>query len=377
MKRYEYGAEVQSVSSLTTDLKNKKIDLNPLYQRDVVWTNDDFSNFIESVMMGVASPNITFNNSNNKKTCIDGKQRCTSLFKFANNEISLNKDDKKYFYGPNLKDIPDLENHKNAKIISEEERCQFDDTKLNIIQYKNLSYDEQIEVFTRLQYGKHLTAGEKVLANITDINSTTKFKEFCESKEKILKKHYKNRNAHYTYITDLMYLVQTQGASPMDKKNISNFLTKLTENDVLQLTYIVSKIIDNLFTPSLLNSPKIIKLKLSKGCELPVLSYAMYDSLLKNKTNLSEDDKENLIKVIKSTQTNINKKGRQKYVVNDIIEKFNNNYDIVFHGESDDSESDSDSNNEEEEVIEEPKKQVVKTKKIVAKKNVVKNTMKL
>lgn len=349
MKRYEYGAEVQSVSSLVNDLKNNRIDLNPLYQRDVVWENTDFSNFIDSVMMGVASPNITFNNSGNKKTCIDGKQRCTSLYKFVNNEISLERDGVEYYYGPNLENISNEEKRKTAKLLSEDERCQFDDTKLNIIQYRNLAYDDQVEIFTRLQYGKYLTAGEKVLARIGDINTTKKFKEFCESKEKILSKYYKKRNEHYQFITDLMYLVKTEATSPMDKKSISIFLNELKEDELTELINITTKIIDNIFTSSLFNNAKVMRLKISKT-KISIFVYAIYDTILKNKEELTEEDNTKLIQVLKDTSINTNtKRGRQKNTIQHILEKFGDNYDRIFKNYSD---------------SEEPEEEKPKTKKV-------------
>ena len=69
------------------------MDLNPQYQRGDVWKPKMRSDFIESVYKGIIPQNITLNKEftgeTTKLTCIDGKQRLTTLKMFQKNEVPL------------------------------------------------------------------------------------------------------------------------------------------------------------------------------------------------------------------------------------------------------------------------------------------------
>ncbi len=97
---YQSKLETRNVGSLVSEIKDKdaSINLNPLYQRDIVWDDEKKSKFINSVMLGIIPTNCVLNvHSDGKKTCVDGKQRMTSLLKFYNNEIFVEIDDVKYY----------------------------------------------------------------------------------------------------------------------------------------------------------------------------------------------------------------------------------------------------------------------------------------
>src|SRR5881394_2603824 len=106
MDQYTYICEVQSVSSLFNDINNaKKVNLCPLYQRDIVWEISDKSFFINSIIKGVATNCLTFTKNSDGKVCIDGKQRCNSIVEFVTNKIYVETDEIKYFYGPTKKEV--------------------------------------------------------------------------------------------------------------------------------------------------------------------------------------------------------------------------------------------------------------------------------
>lgn len=76
-----------------------KIDHTPEYQRKFVWTKSKQSYFIESIIYGIDTPIIYFVEverevAGHKKIvreAIDGRQRLSTIFKFYNNELNLEK----------------------------------------------------------------------------------------------------------------------------------------------------------------------------------------------------------------------------------------------------------------------------------------------
>ena len=86
MDEYTHDSTVHTIEYILNDIEMKKTELNPKYQRKIVWDDDKQSNFIHSVFTGIVPNPIVFNiDKNRKSVCIDGKQRCTSLIRFKNN----------------------------------------------------------------------------------------------------------------------------------------------------------------------------------------------------------------------------------------------------------------------------------------------------
>ncbi|MEZ6009532.1 MAG: DUF262 domain-containing protein [Planctomycetota bacterium] len=61
-----------------------RLDLNPSYQRDVVWSNSDSQKLIESVLRGIPLPSVILNQRMDSQQfeIVDGKQRLTAILRF-------------------------------------------------------------------------------------------------------------------------------------------------------------------------------------------------------------------------------------------------------------------------------------------------------
>jgi hypothetical protein len=58
------------------------LDLDPTYQRDVVWSNSDSQLLIESVLRGIPLPSVILTEADNRHQIVDGKQRLTAILRF-------------------------------------------------------------------------------------------------------------------------------------------------------------------------------------------------------------------------------------------------------------------------------------------------------
>ena len=64
--------------------RGQRLDLNPSFQRDFVWSNADSQMLIESILRGIPLPSIILasSSSNRRYQIVDGKQRLTAILRF-------------------------------------------------------------------------------------------------------------------------------------------------------------------------------------------------------------------------------------------------------------------------------------------------------
>ncbi|KAG9225682.1 hypothetical protein CCMSSC00406_0007539 [Pleurotus cornucopiae] len=156
-------------SILTAEL-NKRIDLDPPYQRDIVWTRSQQSYFIHSLMHNYGSGQILFavdkvwrgNQWVVVKTCIDGKQRLTSIVLFMKGELDCK--DPKTMESIWYKADPNDPSQRTRKVLDDESRITWNEKQVWCSEYENLSDAQQRELFQRVQMGMPLTWPETLQA---------------------------------------------------------------------------------------------------------------------------------------------------------------------------------------------------------------------
>lgn len=79
-----------SIFELKRKYDKDRICIDPDFQRNLVWTNKQKSELIESVIMQIPLPLIYLaENEDGKLVVVDGRQRLTTFFQFLNNEFRL------------------------------------------------------------------------------------------------------------------------------------------------------------------------------------------------------------------------------------------------------------------------------------------------
>ncbi|KAI9510348.1 hypothetical protein F5148DRAFT_1180214 [Russula earlei] len=139
------------------------IDLDPHYQRDVVWSEIKQIGLIDSVFRNFYIPPIIFAVSQSadgteRRVCIDGKQRLTSIQKFMDGLI-YHKDDeskRKYWYK--------MKPGKVGKQLPTKYKRMFSNKQIVCIEYMEISEDDEREIFRRVQLGMALNYAEKMKA---------------------------------------------------------------------------------------------------------------------------------------------------------------------------------------------------------------------
>ncbi|KAG9312705.1 hypothetical protein JVU11DRAFT_7128 [Chiua virens] len=137
----------------TDQIIENAIDLDPEYQRDVVWQEEKQSGLIDSLLRNYYIPPIIFavtiqDDGSELRTCIDGKQRLTSIQRFTNEKLWFKSS------ATNTK----------RKLLPQYLRTQFTNKQIVCIEYTELNNDQEREIFQRVQLGVALTPAERLQA---------------------------------------------------------------------------------------------------------------------------------------------------------------------------------------------------------------------
>jgi hypothetical protein len=216
------------------------------------------SNFIQSILLNIIPNNIILTtDENSNRICLDGKQRITSLVQFKNNEFSVEYDNDILFYN----EIPDDCDNDKCRIMTKEERWTFMLKNIPVVEYSNLSYEDQVNIFERMQNGKALSCGELVPALFKNDKLGEKFNKYCDRHTDILYKFEKNeRQDHRILITNIMYMINKKLVRVPDKLCRGNYLKSLNDFNKLQKNVTrIENLITFCFSEKLLGHPSISK----------------------------------------------------------------------------------------------------------------------
>jgi hypothetical protein len=127
-----------------------------------VWSNENRSDFIHSVLYGFYIPVVLVQDSNDgKKWFLDGKQRVTTLMTFMNGEWSLSKKTEDAYgfkiAGFKFSDLP------------LEMREEIEGETLTIVRIKNMTEQERDKMFVKLNSGQSLSRIELTRAKHSEL----------------------------------------------------------------------------------------------------------------------------------------------------------------------------------------------------------------
>ena len=131
-----------SVNYFYQGVLSGEININPSYQRGLVWTLEQKQKYIESLFneTAVITPTLVLNWENSRDNgiyeVIDGKQRLTTIFDFIENKFCLSNG--LYFKDLSMSDCNFILYHDIRY------------TRIEKISYSNLTLNEKIELFLEI-----------------------------------------------------------------------------------------------------------------------------------------------------------------------------------------------------------------------------------
>ncbi|KAK0475462.1 hypothetical protein IW261DRAFT_1494371 [Armillaria novae-zelandiae] len=159
-------ATTYTAQALYEQIISNDIDLDPDYQRGEVWRENKQTGLIDSIFRNFYIPPVIFavnlfEDGTETRTCIDGKQRLTSIHRFMEGLIPHRDHDtgRKYWY----MDHPGVPS-KQKNLLPETLRRHFANKQIVCVEYPDLTDDDERDIFQRVQLGMALTAAEKLQA---------------------------------------------------------------------------------------------------------------------------------------------------------------------------------------------------------------------
>ncbi|KAF2830198.1 hypothetical protein CC86DRAFT_453654 [Ophiobolus disseminans] len=160
---------MRSLAHLIRDLDTGLIDVDPEYQREVVWTADRMTGLINSLMENFYIPPIILNKKALSKqspdmpstihVCVDGKQRLSSVRAFVKGMIPcLDHRGEKWFFC-------ETPISRRKKVLSEDAQKKFLAKEFVSFEFKDLSQEQEEDLFARVQMGVQLSLAEKMRAS--------------------------------------------------------------------------------------------------------------------------------------------------------------------------------------------------------------------
>ena len=123
-------------------MSKDQIDIDPYYQREIVWDKSHQQELIQTLLDKFPMPALNFHqNDDGKYECIDGKNRLYTIHLFMSNLLET-KDGKKF------------------QDLDEFTRSLFGSTPVSICIFQGLTCDEREDYFRRIQNGVTLTKPE-------------------------------------------------------------------------------------------------------------------------------------------------------------------------------------------------------------------------
>ncbi len=173
--RIEKSQNNRTIKNLYKNREKLRFDL--AIQRNEVWTNDQKSMLIHSILYGYPVPPVmVLETDDDYIWFLDGKQRLTTILSFISDEFSLSK---------NTPDVYGFKiaNHKFSD-LTEDMQDIIHDENIALIKLKNMTDEERDEMFVRWNSGSTLSKIELTRAMHSDlieqINSISELPFFAE-----------------------------------------------------------------------------------------------------------------------------------------------------------------------------------------------------
>lgn len=159
-----------STSTIHRMVKDDDVDLEPEYQRGVVWPVDKQSAVIESIMRHYYVPPILLSvqkkedddpSDDTYYVCIDGKQRVSSICNFLDNQIPVKEPStgRKFWYKEDLA-------LGKTPALTPAQRRKFENEQMTIVIFEGLTEESERDMFSRVQMGVTLSSAEKLGAHL-------------------------------------------------------------------------------------------------------------------------------------------------------------------------------------------------------------------
>ena len=234
-------------------IEKDTISFDNVVQRGEVWEVWRMSELIWSIIMNYPIPPIYCErsaSSDNEKIkrfdCLDGKQRCTTIYKFLNDKFALSQ----------LKPIPCVDEDGNEQTIDvsgrkfseldEELQDIIRDSTITVKYFDNLDQSKKAEMFRRLNQGRPLSAKTRTLASAKDVKTLLDLGSHKLFQEMLTEKSRSNKNQAVIVAKVLTMLTSRVEDISFASKEFNNVIEtmEISDGEKLELSAIFDYIVN-------------------------------------------------------------------------------------------------------------------------------------
>ena len=240
LKRYDKNTVPWSAKQLVKSMDNGTAKFDNAVQRSLVWTKEQKSLFIHSMIINAPIPPMYASKKNKVYDFMDGKQRSNCIHSFFNDQFRLEDI-------PITYDADGNEIDYNGFLFSElpaDIQDYIKDYSLVIYSFDDLDPEDFADIFYRLNSGSILKPIDKNLAKMPSLPYVVQISNHPIFEEALTKRAVELRTDKDIVIKSLMMIKETEPA--LDAKEIKSFTRtiELNDNDVKHLNKIYDIILD-------------------------------------------------------------------------------------------------------------------------------------
>ena len=181
-------------------VEKETLSFRNVVQRSFCWEKKRMSDLIWSIIMGFPVPSIYAErkNEDNEKIKIydvlDGQQRCTTIYKYLNDEFALTELKPILYLDENENECELNISGKKFSELDEELQDTIKDATITVKYFDNLDQQNKAEMFRRLNNGKPLSTKSRLLASCKDIEGILNIGSHKLFGEMLTEKSRENKN---------------------------------------------------------------------------------------------------------------------------------------------------------------------------------------
>jgi hypothetical protein len=220
------------ISTIVNRIKDGTFDLEPDFQRDLVWSIEKQQKLIDSIIRKWHIPPIHLVRIEGKNIyeVLDGKQRLYSIYNFVNDEFPFNDN-----FIPGIEDFSEIHNKKFSEFPLYRKR-EFEKWTIRIFYVSDVQMDEATELFLRLNQGVNVSSSEKRNCIYGVVKEF--LKEMLKDHPDLFKDEtlgFENRRMAYQDSLDKIFFLEQKGSldfRPHSRALERMYYEKIIENDV-------------------------------------------------------------------------------------------------------------------------------------------------
>lgn len=220
-----------SAKQLSKMVSSGKINFDHIVQRSYVWETSRKSALIESMILGYPIPAVFAKRIEGEDTKIyyimDGKQRLSTIADFIQDKFKLTALSPVKYSDDDGNDCEKNISGMKFSELPEELKDALSSVMLSVVYFDNLTQNEEIELFKRLNAGKSLSTKARIISSCNNVSSIMDVKKNHTIFEKIMSAKAIQNKDYISFIMKIYAMINNPIEKiSFDTRSFTDFIEK-------------------------------------------------------------------------------------------------------------------------------------------------------